>query len=54
MPTRKLWDHAIDTKEKFVLRKWKMYLLSRKKREEVCEFILEQLKKEYIRLLKSS
>ena len=29
-----------------------MYLLSRKKREEVYEFIKEQLRKEYIRPLK--
>ena len=30
-----------------------MYLLSRKERGEVCKFIKEQLKKEYIRLSKS-
>ena len=30
-----------------------MYLLSREEREEVCKFIEEQLKKGYIRLLKS-
>ena len=41
-----------EIKEKFVLRKGKMYLLSRKKREEVHEFIKEQLRKGYIRLLK--
>ena len=29
-----------------------MYLLSRKEREEVCKFIVEQLMKEYIRLSK--
>jgi len=28
--------------------------LSREEREEVCEFILEQLRKEYTRLSKSS
>jgi len=39
-------------KKGFMLRKGKMYPLSREKREEVCEFILEQLRKEYIRLLK--
>ena len=49
MSARKLWDHTIDIKEEFVLRKEKIYLLSRKEREEVCEFILEQLRKEYIR-----
>jgi len=53
MPTRKPWDHTIDTKEGFVLRKEKVYLLSREERGEVHEFISEQLKKEYIRLLKS-
>jgi len=48
-----LWDHAIETKERFVLRKRKIYLLSREKREEICEFIEKQLRKGYIRLLKS-
>jgi len=38
----------METKERFVPRKKKMYLLSKKKREEVYEFISEQLKKEYI------
>ena len=54
MFTRKLWDHAIDIKEGFVLEKRKVYPLSREEREEVCEFILEQLRKEYIRPSKSS
>jgi len=49
MLTRKVWDHAINTKERFVLRKRKVYLLSRKEREEVHEFINKQLRKEYIR-----
>ena len=53
MLTRKVWDHAIDVKEEFVLRKGKMYPLSREKREEVREFVKEQLRKGYIRLLKS-
>jgi len=48
MPTKKLWDHAIDMREEFVPRKGKVYLLSRKKREKVYEFISEQLRKEYI------
>jgi len=52
MPTRKIWDHAIDMKEEFVPRKGKMYLLSREEREVVCEFIKEQLRKRYIRPLK--
>ena len=54
MPMRKLWDYAIDMKEGFVLKKGKVYPLSREEREEVHEFISEQLRKGYIRLLKSS
>jgi len=50
----KIWDYAINMKEGFVPRKEKMYLLSREEREEVCEFINEQLRKGYIRPLKSS
>ena len=53
MPIRKLWDHAIETKEGFVPRKGKVYPLSREEREEVHEFINEQLRKRYIRPLKS-
>ena len=53
MLTRKLWDHAIDVKEGFMPRKGKVYPLSREKKEEVREFIKEQLRKDYIRLLKS-
>jgi len=53
MLTRKMWDHAIDIKEGFVPRKRKVYLLSREEREEVRDFILEQLRKGYIRLSKS-
>ena len=41
MPTRKLWDHAIDVKEGFVPRKRKVYPLSREEREEVREFVRE-------------
>ena len=41
-------------KKGFVLRKGKVYLLSREKRKEVHEFILEQLRKGYIRPLKLS
>jgi len=48
MPTRKLWDHAIDVKEGFMPRKGKIYPLSREEREEVREFVKEQLKKGYI------
>jgi len=53
MPTRKQWDHAIDVKEGFIPRKEKVYSLSREEREEVREFMKEQLRKGYIRLLKS-
>jgi len=53
MPTRKLWDHAIEVKEGFMPRKGKVYPLSREKREEVREFVKEQLRKEYIWLSKS-
>ena len=49
MPTRKVWDYAIDTKEVFMPRKEKVYSLSREEREEVYEFINEQLRKGYIR-----
>ena len=45
---RKVWDHVIDVKEGFVPRKGKVYLLSREEREEVREFIKEQLRKGYI------
>jgi len=39
MPTRKIWDYAIDIKERFVPRKGKVYPLSREEREKVHEFI---------------
>jgi len=48
MPTRKVWDHVIDVKEGFVPRKGKVYPLLREEREEVREFIKEQLRKGYI------
>jgi len=53
MPTRKLWDHAIDVKKGFVPRKGKVYPLSREEREEVREFVKEQLRKSYIQPSKS-
>jgi len=53
MPTRKLWNYAIETKKKFVLRKKKVYLLSREKKKKIYDFISEQLRKEYIKPLKS-
>jgi len=52
MPTWKIWDYVIDMKEGLVPRKGKVYPLSREEREEMCEFIQEQLRKEYIRSLK--
>ena len=48
IPTRKIWDHTIEVKKGFVLRKEKVYPLSREEREEVREFIKEQLRKDYI------
>ena len=53
MPIRKVWDHAIDLREGFVPKKEKIYLLSRVEREKVQEFVKDQLRKGYIRLLKS-
>ena len=50
---RKLWDHAIDVKERFMPRKGKVYPLSREEKEEVREFIKEQLRKGYIQPSKS-
>jgi len=54
MLTRKIWDHAIDLREGFVLKKGKIYPLSRVEREEVQEFVKDQLRKGYIRPSKSS
>jgi len=54
MPTRKIWDHAIELKKRFALRKDKVYLLSREEREKVREFIQEQLRKRYIQPSKLS
>jgi len=53
MPTRKIWDHAINLKETFKPRKGKIYPLSKNEREEVQNFIEDQLRKEYIRPSKS-
>jgi len=53
MPTRKLWDYVIDVREGFIPRKGKVYPLSREEREEVREFVKEQLWKGYIQLYKS-
>ena len=48
IPMRKLWDYAIDVKEGFIPQKGKVYPLSREEREEVREFVKEQLRKRYI------
>jgi len=53
MPTRKVWDHAIDLKEEFKASKARVYPLSRNEREEVQQFIQDHLQKRYIRPLKS-
>ena len=53
MLTRKAWDHAIDLRKGFVPKKGKIYPLSRIEREEVQEFVKDQLRKGYIRPLKS-
>ena len=53
MPTRKTWDHAIDLRKGFMPKKGKIYPLSRVEREEVQEFVKDQLRKGYIRPLKS-
>jgi len=53
MLTRKAWDHAIDLREGFIPKKRMIYPLSRVEREEVQEFVKDQLRKGYIRLSKS-
>jgi len=53
MLTRKAWDHAIDLRKGFIPKKRKIYLLSRVEREEVQKFVKDQLRKGYIRPLKS-
>ena len=54
MLTRKTWDYAIDIREGFVLKKEKIYPLFKIEREEVQEFVKNQLRRGYIRPLKSS
>jgi len=53
MPKRKIWDHAIDLKETFKPRKGRIYPLSKNEREEVQNFVEDQLRKGYIRPSKS-
>ena len=45
---KKTWDHAIDLRERFVLKKEKIYSLLRIEREEVQKFLKDQLRKGYI------
>ena len=52
MSTRKIWDYAIDLKKTFKPQKGKIYPLSKNKREEVQNFVEDQLRKGYIRSLK--
>jgi len=53
MPTRKIWDHAIDLKEMFKPKKGRIYPLSKNERKEVQNFVNDQLGKGYIRPSKS-
>jgi len=54
IPTRKVWDHTIDLKEMFKPQKERIYSLSKDEKEEVQNFMEDQLRKRYIRLSKSS
>ena len=54
MPTRKIWDHVIDLKKIFKPQKERIYPLSKNEREEIQNFVDDQLRKGYIRLSKSS
>ena len=54
MPVKKSWDHAINLREDFMPRKGRTYLMLREEKEEVREFVEEQLRKGYIRPSKSS
>jgi len=50
---RKPWDHVINLKENFILRKRRIYLILQQEKEKVREFIEKQLRKGYIRHSKS-
>jgi len=50
---RKMLDHTIKLKKGFILKKGKVYSLSREEREEIREFIQKQTRKRYIRSSKS-
>jgi len=53
IPMRKVWNHAIDLKEIFKPQKGRIYSLSKNEREEVQNFVEDQLRKRYIKLSKS-
>ena len=53
MLMRKIWNHAIDLKKIFKPQKGRIYSLFKDKREEVQNFINNQLRKGYIRPSKS-
>jgi hypothetical protein len=48
MPLQKPWDHGIELKKGFELKKSKVYLLSLQEQTEVDSFLNDQLKKGYI------
>jgi len=52
MLMKKVWDHAIEVKKGFVPRKMKIYLLLRKEKGNIYEFIDKKLRKGYIRFSK--
>ena len=52
--TRKVWDHTIDLMEMFKLQKRTIYPLFKDEREEVQNFVKDQLRKGYIWPSKSS
>jgi len=53
IPVRKPWDHAINLRKDFVSKKRRIYLMLRKEKEKVREFMKKQLRKRYIQPLKS-
>ena len=53
IPVRKPWDHVINLRKDFMPRKKRVYLMLRKEKKEMREFVEEQLRKEYIRPSKS-
>ena len=53
MLEHKPWDHTIDLKPDFISKDCKVYPLSLEEQKEQDKFLEENLRKEYIRLLKS-